>query len=368
MTHCSRLLARLSVVTTVAALTTATPAPSQAPGPKADAETGLWSATPSTQVWAEERIFRSGPAQLSGTLYLPRGARIFGAIVVSHGASSPLRSSPLYRHLKEMLPALGIAVFIYDRRGAGKSAGDLSTSDYSLLADDAIAAVRMLKIDPRIDPKRIGVWGLSQGGWLSLLAASRSPEVRFAVSISAPVVAPDVQMIFYSANALAVNGYSQDDIDQMKATRKAVDDYMRGVGDLETAQRMVDAAKAKPWFSLTYMGETVKDRETSRWRKEIEHDPLRTLGAVKVPALVIYGAADPVVPVAASVERLKQLRGRYSELQVNVIAGADHSMQTSVDAKSQMDPKKSDEGAPEAPEYFGLLASWLTQQGIARGH
>lgn len=32
------------------------------------------------------------------------------------------RELPLYQHLKEMLPALGIAVFIYDRRGSGKSA------------------------------------------------------------------------------------------------------------------------------------------------------------------------------------------------------------------------------------------------------
>jgi pimeloyl-ACP methyl ester carboxylesterase len=313
-------------------------------------------------VVAEERTFENGPSKLSGTLYLARGRKPQSAIVVTHAAAAPLRELPLYQHLKEMLPALGIAVFIYDRRGSGKSGGDLEASDYTLLADDAIAAVRMLKADTRIDPQRVGIWGLSQGGWLSLLAASRSSEPAFIIAVSAPLVSPDVQMMFRSTNSLRVNGYPQADIEQMIATRKAVDDYMRGSGDRATAQRLVDAAKMKPWFKLLYMGETVADRATSRWRKEIEFDPLRTLDGVKIPALVIYGALDPVVPVAVSVERL---RVAHPKLDVVVIDGADHAMQVSVPAQVQMDPARTREQAPEAVEYFAILASWLTRQAIA---
>jgi hypothetical protein len=42
-----------------------------------------------------------------------------------------------------------------------------------------------------------------------------------SVSISAPVVTPDVQMMFSSENSLRVNGDSQTDIDQLRATRNA---------------------------------------------------------------------------------------------------------------------------------------------------
>jgi uncharacterized protein len=181
-----------------------------------------WNASATTTIVQEEKVFHSAGAELSGTLYLPRGGKALAAVVVTHAASLPLRDQPLYRHLKEMLPSLGIAVFLYDRRGSGRSGGDLKASDYTLLADDAIAAVRAVNIDLRIDPRRVGIWGLSQGGWLALLAASRSPQVAFAVSISAPMVTPDLQMIFLSANILRVNGYSQADIDQAIATRKAV--------------------------------------------------------------------------------------------------------------------------------------------------
>ena len=326
-----------------------------------------WSAQATTIVDTEEKAFQSADTTLKGTLYLPHGGHGFAAVVVTHGASSPLRTSPLYEHLKEMLPTLGIAVFVYDRRGSGSSGGNLETSDYDLLADDAVAAVRMLKADPRIDPKRVGVWGLSQGGWLSLLAAARSAEVSFVVSISAPVVTPDVQMMFSSENSLLVNGYSPTDIGRMRATRKAVDDYMRGTGDRATAQRLVDAAKVKPWFKYLYMAETVGDRGTSRWRKEIEHDPLATLKAVSVPSLVIYGAADPVVPVAASIERLKPLTGKLRSTEIVVIAGADHGMQTTVDPKDLLNPAHADAEKPDSSAYFAVLARWLTVHGLTQG-
>lgn len=325
-----------------------------------------WSAAPSTAIVSESRTFRSGDATLAGTLYLPRDAQAVAAVVVTHSASKPLSDAVLYRHLTEMLPPLGIAVLTYDRRGSGRSGGSLKDSDYAMLADDAIAAVRMLKADPRIDPKRIGIWGLSQGGWLSLLAAARSSDVRFVVSISAPVVTPDVQMMFRSENSMRINGYSDAEIDQMRAMRQAVDDYMRGTADRAAAQALVDAAKDKPWFDLLYMGETVGDRATSRWRKEIEYDPLPTLDRVKVPALVLFGANDPVVPVATSVARIEARR--HPNLTVRVIAGADHHMATSMSPEAQMDPAQSKHAQPEAPEYFATLASWLTGEAIVETH
>lgn len=323
-----------------------------------------WSAAPSTVIVSESKTFRSGDATLSGTLYLPKGGRALGAVVVTHSASKPQHDALLYQHLTEMLPPLGIAVLTYDRRGSGKSGGNLKDSDYAMLADDAIAAVQMLKVDTRIDPERVGIWGLSQGGWLSLLAAARSSDVRFVVSIAAPLVTPDVQMMFRSENAMRINGYPEVEIDQMRAMRKAVDDYMRGTGDRAAAQALVDGAKGKPWFDLLYMGKTVGDRATSRWRKEIEYDPLPTLDEVKVPALILFGANDPEVPVATSVGRI-DARPRPN-LTVQVIAGADHHMATSMTPQAQMDPDQTERVRPEASEYFAILTSWLTNQDIAR--
>lgn len=334
----------------------------------ADAVDGApWRAPSSTVLVREEKEFNSGDIRLAGTLILPENGNDLGAVVVYHGAASPLRTSPLYEHLVETLPSLGVAVFMFDRRGSGASGGVREGASFEELADDGIAAVDMLRQDNRIDPERIGVWGLSQGGWLAVIAASRSPNVKFAVAISAPMVTPDVQMMFSSTNMLRVFGYSQDDIDQMRATRAAVDNYMRGSVDKETAQRAVDAAKTKPWFRYLYMGETVKDRAVSGWRREIEHDPMEALEQVKAPLLVLYGATDPVVPVATSVERLAAVTPRHPNMKVVVIADADHHMQIGVDPRILLDPDHDDEARADAPEYFAVLTNWLTEHGVAHG-
>lgn len=323
-----------------------------------------WSAPATTRVMTEERQFASGNTELSGTLYLPQSRKPVPAIVVTHSASSPLRSASLYEHLKIALPALGIAVFVYDRRGSGESGTKTAGGNFNILADDAIAAVKSLKADPRIDLRRIGAWGLSQGGWISPLAASRSPDIAFVIVVSAPVVTADAQMIFSSTNHLRANGYSQADIDQMVATRKAVDNYMRGTVSKADAQRMVDAAKTKPWFKYLYIGETVRDREVSGWRKEIENDPLKNLAAVTVPILILYGANDAVVPVADSVKRLKSVISRLPKMKVHVVAGADHSMQLEVGRDISLDPKYDGTERPDSAEYVAVLSSWLAAQGL----
>jgi len=315
----------------------------------------------------EERTFRNGSTPLSGTLYLPVSTRAVPAIVVFHDASAPTRDLALYRHLKQIGPALGLAVFVFDRRGSGKSGGEPAHGDYEALADDGIAALRLLARDPRVDSRRIGFWGLSQGGWVSLLAASRCPETAFAIAISAPMTTPDVQMIFAVTNILRIRGYSQADIDLAVDARKAVDDFERGDLDRATAQKRVDAAGTKPWFALIYLGRTFQDPDKSGWAREIRHDPMSILPRVKAPTLIMYGASDPWVPARISVERLKASAAHYPNITTVVIASADHHLSLSTSLEAQVDPAHLGDHEPDAPEYFARLAAWLTEQGLVVG-
>jgi uncharacterized protein len=116
------------------------------------------------------------------------------------------------------------------------------------------------------------------------------------------------------------------------------------------------------------MGKTFKDPDQSRWAKEMRHDPLATLDAVEQPALVIYGSDDPWVPVKVSAERLHANASKHPNIDVTVIAGADHAMATSVSAVDQIDPVLSAREAPQSAEYFGLLGAWLAKQGLTRRH
>jgi hypothetical protein len=333
-------------------------APPQQPVP-------AWTAPASTRITSEIRSFDSGGVKLQGTLYLPEATRKAPVVIVFHGASSPSRDEVLYDHLKRMLPPLGIAVFTFDRRGSGASGGNAKGNDYDVLAGDGIAAAEMLAGDPRIDAQKIGFWGLSQGGWLSLMAAARYAPTAFAVSVAAPIVTPDVQMNFAVANILRIKGYSQADIDLAVAARTAVDEFERGRLDRATAQKRLDAAVGQPWFPLIYMDKTFSDPDKSSWAKEIRHDPMSSLGSIKAPTLIMYGAADPWVPVATSVDRLKAFSATHPNFETVVVGGADHTMATKVSPAEQIDPTYFPRQKPDSPEYFARLATWLQSQVLA---
>jgi alpha-beta hydrolase superfamily lysophospholipase len=357
---------RTALLSGTASLALATMPVSPSSGADSSGVSAAWSAKPSVSVSRTELSFNNGPVRLSGTLYTPNVAGKVPAVVAFHPAATATRDLPVFEHLVTMLPPMGIAVFVYDRRGSGKSQGPMADGDYTILADDGISALRMLAQDSRVDAKKIGFWGLSQGGWLSLLAASRCTEAAFAISISAPMTPPDVQMIFAVANILRIKRYSQEDIDVAVRARKAVDDFERGNLDRKTAQERLDAAIAKPWFNLIYMDKTFEDPDQSSWAKEIRHDPLQTLNKVKVPTLVLYGAKDPWVPAKDSIEAITREAARHPNIVTHVVAGADHDMMLSVSPEGQIDPAGLANMAPESPEYFGILAGWLVEKSIAR--
>jgi pimeloyl-ACP methyl ester carboxylesterase len=322
-----------------------------------------WSAPPSMTLKKEEREFQNGDIKLFGTLFIPSGSKPVPAIIAFHSASSATRDLPLYRHLTDLMPALGYAVFIFDRRGSGKSTGVRSGTDFNTLADDGLAALRMLAADKRIDANKIGFWGLSQGGWLSMLAASHSPQVAFAISISAPLTTPDVQMNFAVSNILRVKGFSDEDIRTAIQTRTYVDEFMRGRKDRPTVEQMLTLAGKKPWFKYSYISPMLEDPAHAQWAKEIKLDPMITLDKVSCPILLLYGADDPWVPVKISAELARKRTDRKKNLTYAVIAGANHEMAINVPPEKELDPNYATAFAPDAPSYFGIVAKWLSQLG-----
>ncbi|MDD5719848.1 MAG: alpha/beta fold hydrolase [Candidatus Krumholzibacteria bacterium] len=107
---------------------------------------------------------------LAATLRLPAAAGSFPAVVLVHGSGPGERS--YFAVMSSYFASLGMAVLTYDKRGCGGSSGDWREVDLDVLAQDALAAVTWLATRPEIDPRRVGLWGISQGGWITPLAAS----------------------------------------------------------------------------------------------------------------------------------------------------------------------------------------------------
>jgi alpha-beta hydrolase superfamily lysophospholipase len=328
----------------------------------------LWHVSETRTIIEQDVKFQNANVRLSGTAYLPAAERkAVPGIVALHGASAPSRHSGLYQHLREGLPRIGIGVLLFDRRGTGKSSGSSKNTNYEILADDAIAGQNALGRLSPIDPRNVGFWGISQGGWIAILATSRSKCPSFAISVSAPLVTPERQMEFATSNLLKVRGYKQNDVREMLYARKVWLAYLRGRVSLTVATRVMRRVERKPWFKLAFMPKSKELKSSHNALKELYYDPLDALCRVHVPLLLIYGSEDPWIPVKESLRQLRMItttnkEKRRNNISYTVIPNANHEMMFKEKENMEFDEEMMNKrSAPEAPAYFMEMTAWLSK-------
>ncbi|MGE5182398.1 MAG: alpha/beta hydrolase family protein [Acidobacteriota bacterium] len=126
---------------------------------------------------------------LAGTLTRPtRGGRV-PAVVMITGISKHERNegNPPYtpfRDLADVLGRAGIAVLRVDDRGVGASTGDFAKATSFDEADDVRSELAWLREQPGIDPKRLGLVGHSEGGFIALVVAAGDPSLAAIVLLA----------------------------------------------------------------------------------------------------------------------------------------------------------------------------------------
>jgi hypothetical protein len=303
----------------------------------------------------EDITFRNEDVLLKGTLTKPDTDILCPVVIVTHTSNAGTRNFGVYQHLTELLPPRGIAVFLYDRRGSGESTGDFNTATFFDLAADAQAGIDQLKMRSDIDPKRIGVWGMSQGGWIAPLAASTSTDVAFVIAVSAVGVSPAKQMNYSAEYELREQGFPEEAIRQMLEVRGLVDEYFRGKVGRSKVRKKLDAVLQEAWFPFAYLDDQLpEDPTTEKWCQEMDFNPLPIIQKVNVPVLLLYGEHDPWVPIAKSMAVWKE--NCPGNLSIHQIRDANHFMKSIAQAGIRGD------GGPQVEEYSTILTQWLEQQ------
>ncbi|MEZ5292850.1 MAG: prolyl oligopeptidase family serine peptidase [Vicinamibacterales bacterium] len=130
-------------------------------------------------------------APVPATLMLPKGldtSRKHPAIVWIHGSGSDQNflgwhpgAYRMYYSVTQYLVQQGYVVLTPDYRGSSGYSRDWSTGVHMGLGvkdtADVAAGADYLKTLPYVDPDRIGVWGLSYGGFLTLQALNTDPTL-----------------------------------------------------------------------------------------------------------------------------------------------------------------------------------------------
>jgi dipeptidyl aminopeptidase/acylaminoacyl peptidase len=131
--------------------------------------------------------YESDGLKIYGLLTIPDGEMPAGgwpAIVFNHGYIAPFayRTVDDYAAHVDSLARHGYVIFKIDYRGnaysEGEAKGAYSDPGYTT---DILNAVASLKVFSQVNPQRIGMWGHSMGGFLTLRAMVISTDIKAGV-------------------------------------------------------------------------------------------------------------------------------------------------------------------------------------------
>ena len=230
---------------------------------------------------------------LAGLLFVPEGDGPFPAAIVIHGSGTSRRDNGWYLTLTKHLQNSGIVVLLPDKRGSEESEGDWRTSSFADLATDTRAAIEYLREQRSIPISRIGVIGMSQGGWIAPLVAEQEDELAFLVSMVGSVVTPREQLLYEENHNLRQVG------------------FLPGVSNV-----------------LAYIGSANVRylAQPELYKLIVDYDPLPYWRNISIDSLALFGADDTNVPSAVSTKRLMALNNPH--VRVKVYEGSGHALES----------------------------------------
>jgi pimeloyl-ACP methyl ester carboxylesterase len=282
----------------------------------------------------EEVRFKNGGVTLAGTLVtpaLPSSKRKHPAIVFTHGGGPQLRE--VMWGLGYLYAARGFVVISYDKRGVGKSTGNWRAASFEDLADDAVAAAKFLQARTEVAANQIGFWGLSQGGWIAPLAASRFPDAAFAIALSGGGLSPAETELFDTEYELSKAGYTANEIKDALAWQRLKNEIILSKDKWDEYAKARATAKDQKWFShqgIDVFGPDKPDHPFWAYMHSFYfYDPAPTLRASKAPLLAIFGELDTPKGVEAEVRAIRQILDQAGrrDYTVKVYPNGAHNLQ-----------------------------------------
>lgn len=310
-----------------------------------------------------DATFESHGLKLAGRLVMPRLEGAIPVAVMVHGSERD--SAILFNRMQYLLPASGVGVFVYDKRGTGKSEGSYS-QDFELLSDDAVAALKKAREMAGALVSEVGFQGGSQAGWVAPLAG-RKANADFVVvgyGLAESPLAEDREEVF---DDLREAGFGAPDI--LAKAREITDATGRVMAsDFREGFDALDAVRAKygkePWYAKIEGEYTGDFLAYPNWALRLlgpmvdvgtswEYDPVPTLRAYEKPHLWILAGRDSSAPSENTLRILREVQASRPNLDIVMFPTADHGIIEFEEKDGERVSTRFSEG------YFKLVADWI---------
>ena len=262
--------------------------------------------------YTAEEVFVSAfdGAQLVGTLTLPTDVDPPLPAVILVTGSSPQNRDMMdsrfepacfyrpFRQIADSLSRQGIAVLRMDDRGVGCSeGGPLTQATTADRADDIRAGLNYLRKHEKIDDKRIGLLGLSEGSTIGTMIAATDPTIRALVLMA--VRAGDSRKIVLYQKLYEIEGKeSLTDADRDRIEAELID----------WIDQSLSSGKSSPWFEFF-----------------INYDPLPDARKVSCPVLILHGDRDASTPFEHAHTTAEAMRSSGNkDVTVKILADHNH--------------------------------------------
>lgn len=233
--------------------------------------------------------FTNEGQQIVGMLHVPDGLKKrqkAPAIAMFHGFTGhKAETHRLFVRIARAICKEGFVVLRIDFRGSGDSEGDFEDMTAPAEVSDAEQSITFLSGLPEVNDKAVGVIGLSMGGRVAAILASKDSRVKFVVLYSAALAARR-QRFWQGLSSEALSRLELGEAIQFNGGW-----YLK-----------------KPFFDT--IDEVV---------------PHAVMGNIKAPVLIVHGDADQTVPLEDATKGYAIVKGLNPKNELHIVKGGDHT-------------------------------------------
>jgi len=319
-----------------------------------------WNAGDTNPYSSEEIVFSYKQFDISGELCIPEGNGSFPIVILVHGDGPAY--ARYYSIIKKSFIKAGYATLIWDKPGFGKSKGEFTNNQ--LQAERAgilLTAIDEMKNNPKIRADKIGVWGISQAGYVIPRALERSDDISFMILVGCGGENGIQQTAYYIETQMKCIDVPEEKADE--AAQNFINLYYVQTFDeyYKSAKSLLDDPIIREMGFVTAMWTKDQWKPMDKSREDF-FNPISIIEKTNIPTLVFFGEldknVDPVQGMQAYQAALEKAKNPHFE--VRLIKGADHDIIPSeTGCETERYSRTKEEWSNYDPEYLNMMETWL---------